>query len=252
MDFFSYTTMRDWARRAVQDRFADDLDGFYGRVFPDAARVHSGQLLGQGKNERDWERLRRPYYNVWPAIVPMLTRLDLDLDSSLIQIPLPTLCIRFPKDVEKNPLKFDWKGAAVPIRCILMGYINGETGISLLIDIGETMYGNAPICSYRNFPRRPGLTVEESLAGLKMDCFAEIGIDAVNLRGRSLKKLRLHALGEAKHIDDANHTRLGRLHRIELVVYGRRGAGEIIDFVDLDIERESHVMAQQFEAALVE
>jgi len=189
VDFFSYTTMRDWARRAMpEDRFANDPDGFYGRVFTDAARIHSGQLLGQGKNERDWERLRRPYYNVWPAIVPMLTRLDLDLDSSLIQIPLPTLCIRFPKDVGKNPLKFDWKGAMVPIRCILLGYINGETGISLLIDIGETMAGlpdncsqnkmpmGVPICSYRNFPRKPGLTVEESLAGLKMDCFAEIGI----------------------------------------------------------------------------
>ena len=49
----------------------------------------------------------------------MLTRLDLDLDSSLIQIPLPTLCLRFPKDVEKNPLKFDWKGATVPIRIVM-------------------------------------------------------------------------------------------------------------------------------------
>src|SRR5271157_939721 len=162
MDFFSYTTMRDWARRAMpEDRFTNDPDGFYSRVFADAARIHSGQLLGQGKNERDWERLRRPYYNVWPAIVPMLTRLDLDLDSSLIQIPLPTLCIRFPKDVEKNPLKFDWKRTTIPIRCILMGYINEETGISLLIDIGETMTGNVPICSYRNFPRRSGLTVEQ-------------------------------------------------------------------------------------------
>ena len=37
---------------------------------------------------------------------------------------------------------------------ILMGYIIDETGISLLIDIGETMAGNVPICTYRNFPRR--------------------------------------------------------------------------------------------------
>ncbi len=177
MDFWTYTTMRDWAKRSVpQDRYPDDLDGFYREVFVDAARIQSGQLLGQGKNERDWERLRRPYYNVWPAIVPMLTRLDLDLDSSLIQPPLPTLCIRFPKDDAKNPLKFDWKGTTVPIRSILMGYYIAETGLSLLIDIGETTQGNVPICTYRNFPRKSGLTVEQSLAGLKMDCFAEIGI----------------------------------------------------------------------------
>ena len=57
-----------------------------------------------------------------------------------------------------------------------MGYYIDDTGLSLLIDIGETMAGNVPICTYRNFPRKTGLTVEESLAGLKMDCFAEIGI----------------------------------------------------------------------------
>ena len=117
MDFFSYTTMRDWSRRSMpEDRFANDLDGFYREVFADAARVRSGQLLGQGKNEHDWERLRKPYYNVWPAIVPMLTRLSLDLDSCLIRLPLPVLCIRFPKDVARHPLTFDWKGATIPIR----------------------------------------------------------------------------------------------------------------------------------------
>src|SRR5664280_1271600 len=24
-------------------------------------------------NERDWEKARRPYYNMWPSIIPMLT-----------------------------------------------------------------------------------------------------------------------------------------------------------------------------------
>ena len=120
-------------------------------------------------NERDWEKLRRPYYNVWPAIVPMLTRLNLDLDSSLIRLPLPVLCIRFPKDA-KNPLKFAWKGTEVSIRCILMGYINDETGISLLIDIGEIMLRWAcQSTRYRNFPRKEGLTVEQSLVGLRGD-----------------------------------------------------------------------------------
>ncbi len=68
MDFFSYTTMRDWARRCAQDRYPDDLDGFYREVFVDAARMHSGQLLGQGKNERDWERLRKPYQYRSPGV----------------------------------------------------------------------------------------------------------------------------------------------------------------------------------------
>ena len=101
-------------------------------------------------------------------VVPMLTRLNLDLDSSLIHLPLPVLCVRFPKDVAKNPLNFDWEGKNIPIRSILMGYINEKMGISLLINIGEEMPGGMPICTYRNFPRKPGLTVEQSLAGLRL------------------------------------------------------------------------------------
>ena len=190
MDFHTYTTLRDWAKRATpQDRSSNDADAFYHSVFADAYRQRSGQLLGQGTNERDWEKARRPYYNVWPAIVPMLTRLNLDLDSSLIRLPLPALCIRFPKDEAKNPLRFDWKGKAVSIRCILMGYINNETGISLLIDIGETAPLGVPIYTYRNFPRQAGLTVEQSLAGLQPDPFTGIGIQLPDELARACVRL---------------------------------------------------------------
>ncbi len=50
----------------------------------DAVRVRSPQFLGQMLNEKDWEKGKRPYYNVYPSIIPMLTRLNLDLDSALI------------------------------------------------------------------------------------------------------------------------------------------------------------------------
>jgi len=96
----------------------------------------------------------------------------------LIRLPLPALCIRFPKELAKNPLKFDWNGDEVAVRCIMMGEINEGTGISVLIDIGEVMGGvGVPIYTYRNFPRRPGLTVEQSLASLgTKGLFADIGI----------------------------------------------------------------------------
>ena len=58
-----------------------------------------------------------------------------------------------------------------------MGDMNEGKGISVLIDIGEVMPGGVPIYTYRNFPRKPGLTVEQSLAGLgKKGLFADIGI----------------------------------------------------------------------------
>jgi hypothetical protein len=178
MDFHTYTTMRDWARRAMpEDRFADDPDHFYKTAMADAVRMHSAQFLAQIINERDWEQQRRPYYNLWPSITPMLTRLDLDLDSALIRLPLPALCVRFPKDLAKNPLEFDWKGDEIGVHCILVGDMNQGEGISVLIDIGEVMPGGVPIYTYRNFPRRSGLTVEQSLAGLgTKGLFAEIGV----------------------------------------------------------------------------
>ena len=179
MDFHSYTTMRDWTRRADPDnRPAQDIDQFYRRAMLDAQKMGSGQFFGQMLNERDWEKARRPYYNMWPSIIPMLTRLNLDLDSDLIQLPLPALCIRFPKDPAKNPLKFEWKGKDFPVRCIMLGEINDGTGLSVLVDIGEVMGGvGVPIYTYRNFPRRPGLTVEQSIDGLgKVGLFSEFGV----------------------------------------------------------------------------
>ena len=179
MDFHTYITMRDWTRRAdPEDRLATDIDQFYKRTLerscgdgllavpqPDAHRAGLGES-------------RKPYYNLWPSIVPMLTRLNLDFDSDLIRLPLPALCIRFPKDPAKNPLKFDWKGEEVPVRCIMMAEINQGTGISVLIDIGEVMGEiGVPIYTYRNFPRKPGLTVEQSLASLGTNgLFADIGV----------------------------------------------------------------------------
>ena len=179
MDFHTYTTMRDWNRRTdPDDRPAQDIDLFYKRAIADAQKMQSGQFFRQMLNERDWEKARRPYYNLWPSIIPMLTRLDLDLDSNLIQLPLPALCIRFPKDTAKNPLKFDWKGDEVAVRCVMLGEINQGTGLSVLVDVGEVMgeFG-VPVYTYRNFPRKSGLTVEKSLADLEAKgLFAEIGI----------------------------------------------------------------------------
>jgi len=174
MDFYTYTTMRDACGRAGID---DDPDSFYEAALADALANRSGQFFCQLNNERDWEKARRPYYSVWPSIVPMLTRLDLDLDSGLIHLPMPALCVRLPR--QQNPLTFDWRDQEFEIRCMLMGDMDDGRGISILIDIGEVMNNglfDVPIYTYRNFPRRSGLTVEQSLAGLGRGITADIGV----------------------------------------------------------------------------
>ena len=182
MDFHTYTTFRDWNRRMdPKDRPAQDIDQFYKRAIADVPKMDSAQFCGQMLNERDWEKARRPYYNMWPSIIPMLTRLNLDLDSDLIRLPLPALCIRFPKDTAKNPLKFDWKGDEIAVRCILLGEIDQGTGLSVQVDIGEVRPMGIPVYTYRSFRRESGLTVEKSVAGLEAKgLLPEIGIQVPN------------------------------------------------------------------------
>jgi hypothetical protein len=59
-----------------------------------------------------------------------------------------------------------------------MGDMNQGKGISVLIDIGELMGEiGVPVYTYRNSPRRSGLTVEQSLASLgTKGLFADVGV----------------------------------------------------------------------------
>ena len=57
-----------------------------------------------------WVADHRPYYSVYPSIIPVLTRINLDIPASQIIPPLRNLLIRLP--VEKNPLD--------PVRTILV------------------------------------------------------------------------------------------------------------------------------------
>ena len=167
MEFHSYTTFLDCAKHfQPKHLLGRDPEPFYRVLMSRAARSRDGRTRSQAMNELDWERLRRPYYNVFPGIIPLLTRLNLDLDTTLIRLPMDSLCIRFPKDPTKNPLKFDWKGEQMRVRAILMGDIGGGMGISLHFDIGQHGPREWPLRGCCNFARQPGLTVEQALATL--------------------------------------------------------------------------------------
>ena len=75
---------------------------------------------------------------------------------------------------------------------------------------------------------------------------------AVNLAGRCLEDLASQALGKAQHVDRAVHRRLGRLHRIVLVMDRGGRAGQIVDLIDLQIERKGHVVADELEPGVAE
>lgn len=168
MDFCSYSTVRECARRYLPGRYAtDEFNQFYRALLAEPAPP---QFRCQLVLERNWEWNRKPYYNVFPSIVPMLTRLKLEVDTSLIQLPFSALCIRLPKDPDQNPLKYEEHGKTIPIRCMLLAEINNGGGLAALIDTGETLR-DAPFPFYavRYFPRQPGVTLEESFRVAKQN-----------------------------------------------------------------------------------
>src|SRR5438046_8609010 len=75
---------------------------------------------------------------------------------------------------------------------------------------------------------------------------------AVHLARRRLQNLRLRSLGKTQHVDGAMHARLGGLHRIELIMDRRGRTCEVVDLVDLDIERKGNVMADELESGLTD
>ena len=75
---------------------------------------------------------------------------------------------------------------------------------------------------------------------------------AVDLGGRGLEDRDAQAFGQAQHVDGPVYASLDGLHRVVLVVDGRCRAGQVVDLVHFQVEREGHVVADQFEARVRE
>ena len=73
---------------------------------------------------------------------------------------------------------------------------------------------------------------------------------AVHLGRRCLEDLRAGALRKAQQVDCADHAGLGGLNRIALIVDRRGRAGKVVNFIDLDVQRERDVVAHELEPRL--
>jgi hypothetical protein len=67
---------------------------FYATAMTGGGRTGNGLILAEGI----WKRLRRPCYQVYPAIIPALLNLRRDIQTSLIHTPMPALLARLPAD----------------------------------------------------------------------------------------------------------------------------------------------------------
>ena len=75
---------------------------------------------------------------------------------------------------------------------------------------------------------------------------------AVDFARRRLENLAAKPLGKTKYIDCAMNRRLGRLNRVVLIVDRRSWTGQIVDLVDLELERVGHIVPHEFETGVSE
>lgn len=127
MNFYQYLTMSDYIRKSVPQTRHDSIDDIYNTLLsqtfkvrnnPESARVHNGHLV-----ELKWMKKGRPFYNIWPGLVPQLIKLDLDtVPAELIELPLEQLCFRFSTE---NPFMIKLiggvcKGQTLPLESLLV------------------------------------------------------------------------------------------------------------------------------------
>ncbi len=75
---------------------------------------------------------------------------------------------------------------------------------------------------------------------------------AINLAGRSLKNFGLQPFGQPQHVDGPVDIGLNGLHRVELVVDGGGGTGQIIYFVHLHMQRKGDIVAHHLKMGVVQ
>lgn len=119
--------------------------------------------------DRAWNEIGKPYYDVYPCIIPMLMKLKLAFRGDVITPPngIEHLLLRLP--TEPHALSMD----GLTVRCAFMsfqgvsravGSLQRERGLAVGLDIGEEN-GGIPVYTIRIFPLDER-TVEETIFAL--------------------------------------------------------------------------------------
>lgn len=161
MEFHGFETYHDVVRRngssesprKYYDRANDIIKTMPGVDGPSYASV-----VLMNFTERDWLLDGRPYYSVWPSIVPSLLKLKLDIDSKHCQLPMASLLLRFAKSHE-----LECGDARVKSILASKQLFNGQPAIGISVQITERVAG--PQNNFIPLIIRPGETMEQYLDG---------------------------------------------------------------------------------------
>lgn len=170
-------------RRAKKLLDGMDYQGFYTRFKNHLILIGADDPFAtrQSDMEREWIRIGRPYYNVWPAILPMVEKLSLDFTSEFLPDCREPLVLQLPEDGDLS-VKCPETGLAMKslifheipdvrekVRSRKMG-----RGMICAIDFGETQ-GDMPSYTFKIFPLITGKTIQASLDTLESHWSIDIG-----------------------------------------------------------------------------
>lgn len=168
MDFYKYQSLWALLKQVNCRSFFSNKEEFFDNYLEAAERAGNPFSFRRALLEFAWERIERPYYNIYPAIIPMLLGLRLDIPCSMLRgISIQPIEVRLPQDIEIPGLI--WPEGRV--KSLIMGLqpvpedVGAEqliTGMAVAFDIGEIGSDGCPVMSFRFFPLREDLTIEQA------------------------------------------------------------------------------------------
>lgn len=151
-----------WRKTSWSSLYKTDAEFYQSELFFDPLSFRHAEF------ELNWRRNNKPYYDVYPCIVPMLKSLKLDFPSSQISKPsgLDQLLVRLP---EGEMCKFLWISFGISaakrhsdqlVNCVTIGFDFGER-----VQRGDLLL---PVHEIRIIPLT-NRNFDETIAGLSRD-----------------------------------------------------------------------------------
>lgn len=172
MKFTRYADSWGWIKKLSMQSIFATSDEYFDTQIAVANIEDNVFTFRQMLLERKWIDLNRPYYNCFPAIVPMFCNLKLDIPCSCLNnVHIQPLELRLP-DTDKSLSWVDEKGKSHRVISVLFGIqempsdIESDKlipGLSICFDVGELHeVDEYPIMHFKFFPLREDLTIEEA------------------------------------------------------------------------------------------
>lgn len=179
MQFYEHFSTIDWLKR--------NLDGDKAKAEM-YAKIAFGQCLASGdqtsaaqfREEMNWQNAKRPYYLVYPSVIPLLTRINLDFPGDCVRFPtgMQALAIRFSKGHNKIMTPFGEVqtilAAKVEINQDKLRVKGASVGLGLWINAGEKVprdfldADSIPVFDYALFPLN-SMPIQECLENCPSD-----------------------------------------------------------------------------------